>query len=77
MAEGKIKALVYDKPILQSLIQKDYPGELEVLPNSFDEQDYGIALREGSPLREPINQALLEIINSPAWQDTLSLYLGR
>lgn len=77
MAEGKIQALVYDKPILQYLVQKDYPGKLEVLPYTFHEQDYGIALREGSQLREPINQVLLEIINSPAWADTLSLYLGR
>ncbi|HYQ60155.1 MAG TPA: transporter substrate-binding domain-containing protein [Desulfatiglandales bacterium] len=77
MTEGKIQALVYDKPILQYLVQKDYPGKLEVLPYTLHEQDYGIALREGSPLREPINQVLLEIINSPAWQDTLSLYLGR
>jgi polar amino acid transport system substrate-binding protein len=77
MAEGKIQAMVYDKPILQYLVQKDHPGKLEVLPNTFDEQDYGIALREGSPLRVPVNLVLLKIIYSPAWQDTLSLYLGR
>jgi len=77
MAEGKIQALVYDKPILRYLVQKEYPGKLEVLPYSFYEQDYGIALREGSPLREPVNHVLLNILNSPAWQDTLSLYLGR
>ena len=77
MAEGNIQALVYDMPILRYLIRRDYPGKLEVLPYSFDEQDYGIALRDGSPLREPINQVLLKIVYSPAWQDTLSLYLGR
>jgi len=77
LAEGKIQALVYDKAILQYLVQKDYPGKLEVLPYLFDEQDYGIALREGSPLRVPVNLVLLKIIFSPAWQDTLSLYLGR
>jgi len=77
LAEGNIQALVYDMPILRYLIRKDYVGKLEVLPYPFDEQDYGIALRDGSPLREPINQVLLNIIYSPAWQDTLSLYLGR
>jgi ABC-type amino acid transport substrate-binding protein len=41
------------------------------------EQDYGIALPQKSPLREPINRALLEIIDSPAWQGTLAQYLGR
>lgn len=60
----------------QDLIQKDYPIKPLILPYSFREQDYGIALQEGSPLREPINRGLLGIINSPAWQDTLSLYLG-
>ena len=77
IAEGKIEALVYDKPILQYLIRKEFPGDLEVLPVTFRRQDYGIALPVGSPLREPINVVLLKIIRAPAWQGTLIQYLGR
>jgi polar amino acid transport system substrate-binding protein len=75
--EGKIDALVHDKPILLYLIRHAYPGNLEVLPVTFLPQDYGFALPQKSPLREPINCALLEIIDSPAWQGTLAGYLGR
>ncbi|MGB3097486.1 MAG: transporter substrate-binding domain-containing protein [Candidatus Deferrimicrobiaceae bacterium] len=77
IAEGKIEALVYDKPILQYLIRKEFPGDLEVLPTTFRRQDYGIALTAESPLREPINVVLLKIIRAPAWQGTLTHYLGR
>ena len=77
IAEGKIEALVYDKPILRYLIRNEFPGDLEVLPTTFDRQDYGIALPVGSPLREPINVVLLKIIHSQAWQGTLTHYLGR
>jgi len=77
IAEDKIEALVYDKPILQYLVRKEFPGNLEVLPITFLPQDYGIALPAKSPLREPINRALLKIIDSLAWQDTLARYLGR
>jgi len=77
IAEGKIEALVYDKPILQYLILKEFQGELEVVPETFLPQEYGIGLPTGSPLREPINRVLLEIIHVPAWEDTLTQYLGR
>jgi len=77
VAKGKIDALVYDKPILQYLIRKDFLTDLEVLPITFFPQDYGIALPARSPLREPINRSLLQIKESPAWQGTLAGYLGR
>ena len=77
VAEGKIEALVYDKPTLKYLIRKSFLTDLEVLPITFLPQDYGIALPTGSPLREPINRALLQIIESPAWQGTLAGYLGK
>ncbi len=77
IAEGKIEALVYDKPILRYLIRKEFQGDLEVLPTTFRRQDYGIAMPAGSPLREPINRVLLETIHAPVWQGTLTQYLGR
>jgi len=52
-------------------------GGLEVLPHPFCREDYGIALPEGSSLREPINRILLEKIHGYEWQDKLHQYLGR
>jgi ABC-type amino acid transport substrate-binding protein len=77
IADGKIQALVYDMPILRYLIRKEFQGDLEMVPNPFLPQEYGIALPAKSPLREPINRVLLEKIHSPAWEDTLTQYLGR
>lgn len=77
IGEDKTDALVHDEPILRYLIQKEHPGKLEVLPTPLLPQDYGIALPAGSPLREPINRALLKTIQAPEWQETLARYLGR
>ena len=50
-------------------------GEVEVLPNTFDRQDYCIALPTGSPLREPINRILLDDKTRALWKDILFEYL--
>jgi len=76
IANGRIDALVYDAPILRYLANKHFRGEIQVLPNRFERQDYGIGLPSGSSSREPINQALLEITSEPEWQTMLSKYLG-
>jgi len=76
LAEGQTDAFVYDAPLLQYLAKTKYAGEIEVLPATFDPQDYGIAMPSGSPLREPINRVLLEWLRSPEWRLTLRRYLG-
>lgn len=76
LATGKVDAVVYDAPLLQYLAKLEYPKRTRVLPGTFERQDYAIALPEGSTLREPLNRAMLEIINSDAWQAVLNKYLG-
>jgi polar amino acid transport system substrate-binding protein len=76
VAEGKIQALVYDAPLLRYLINQEFKGSLQVLPNTFLRQDYGIALASRSPLRETVNRVLLQKISESAWQDTVYKYLG-
>ena len=77
LAEGKIEAVVYDEPILRYLILNEFRNKLTVLPNKFARQYYGIALPPGSPLREPIDRALLKKTSETAWQDILARYLGQ
>ena len=76
VAEGKIQALVYDAPLLRYLINQGFKGSLQVLPNTFLRQDYGIALPPRSDLRETVNRVLLKKISESAWQDTVYKYLG-
>ena len=76
VSEDMTDALVYDAPLLRYLVNQDFRREVQVLPGTFQRQDYGIALPAGSVLREPINQILLQKIREPAWQNVLYRYLG-
>jgi len=73
---GEIEALVYDAPILRYLIHHEFKGGLEVLPHTFQREDYGIALSKSSSLREPINRIILTKIQGREWQANLHRYLG-
>ncbi|EAU42476.1 extracellular solute-binding protein, family 3 [Fulvimarina pelagi HTCC2506] len=76
LARGRMDAFVYDKPLLQYRIKNEFADDLEVLPGAYGRQDYGIALPQGSDLREPVNQALLNVIESEEWADRVFAALG-
>ena len=76
VSEGVSQAAVYDQPILRYITFTELDGVVEVLPATFERQDYAFALPLQSPLRKPINQALLEQLNSEDWQTNKKLYLG-
>ncbi|MCA9491625.1 MAG: transporter substrate-binding domain-containing protein [Myxococcales bacterium] len=72
---GALDALVHDRAVLRWLVSRR-PSDLVVLPDRLDRQDYAIGLPEGSELREPVNQALIHHLHEPAWDRTLTRYLG-
>jgi ABC-type amino acid transport substrate-binding protein len=76
VADGDIDAFVYDAPVLLYAAARDYPKAIRVLADRFIRQDYGFALRQGSPLREKVDVDLLERIRSSAWHDAVARYLG-
>ena len=76
LVRGELDALVYDAPILRHQIREGFAGRARVLGRTFHRQDYGIALEAGDPLREPLNQALLERLCSPWWPERVHHYLG-
>ncbi|MCW8108565.1 transporter substrate-binding domain-containing protein [Alteromonas ponticola] len=76
LSEGKVDAVVYDKPILQYLVKNHFADDLYILPEIIERQDYAIALPENSPRREQINTALLRVIESDKWKSTINEYLG-
>jgi ABC-type amino acid transport substrate-binding protein len=76
VAAGQLDAAVYDAPVLRYVATSHFAGKIEVLPGVFQRQDYAIALRSGSPLREDLNQVLLHRISRPEWERTLFRYLG-
>ncbi len=76
LAEGRVDAMVYDRPILRYLVHHA-KASLTVLPQTFARQDYAIALPQGSALREPVDLTMLEAISEPSWQNVLERYFGR
>ncbi len=72
-----IDAFIYDKPLLTWLVLQDFSGTLRVLDIAFDNQNYAIALPKGSPLRQLLDEPLLEETESEWWQQTLFQYLGK
>jgi ABC-type amino acid transport substrate-binding protein len=73
LAAGDADAVVHDKPILQHLTAEQ---QVQVLGDTFDPQGYAIALPTGSPWRERIDVALLEVLFDPRWADVVESYLG-
>lgn len=76
IVDERIDAVLYDAPILKYLAVQSFDGKVSVLPDTFERQDYGIALPRDSALREPINQALLKVVLGEEWQALVERYLG-
>lgn len=64
---GHVDAVVYDAPLLSYLLHRDRRHLLRLLPQTFDRQDYVITLPQGSPLRKPLNETLLTLLQDPQW----------
>jgi len=67
---GELKAIVYDAPVLQYYLSKQKGTRLRVVGQTFEKQFYGIGLQQESPLRLPINRALLAL-NERGFMDNL------
>lgn len=76
VADGQADAAVYDEALLKYLTNTEFAESIQVLPVSFNTQDYAIALRLESPLRKPLNTVLLRYRASDLWEELLYRYLG-
>jgi ABC-type amino acid transport substrate-binding protein len=71
-----VAAVVYGEVILRYYVQRDPARSLELVPGIVEPQSYAFPLRDGSPLRAPINQALRHVLASSTWRDLSDRYLG-
>ena len=62
--------------ILGYMIKQYGWRELQILPHTLAVRDYAIALPTDSPLKEPINRALLKVIHRPDWKEVVQRYVG-
>jgi ABC-type amino acid transport substrate-binding protein len=76
LEDGRLDAVVYDAPLLAYVLNEEMEGDVSMLPHRFDNQNYALGLRGGSPLRESVNRVLLEKVATPEWDERLIRYLG-
>lgn len=76
LVDGRIDALVHDAPILSFEIQNGFSGQAKLLDDRFERQGYAAVVAQGSPLRESLNQALLDFTASELWPAIQQQYLG-
>lgn len=73
---NEIDAFVHDAPILQYYTQIGFRNRVRILPNTFNDQYYGIALPLNSTYRNEMNRILLDYIASDEWNELVNRYLG-
>lgn len=76
LRDGQLDAFVYDEPLLRYVIRRSFSDGLRILPGTFGRQNYGIALAQGSALREPVDISLLRIVEGNDWRTTIRNTLG-
>ncbi|MEN0005929.1 MAG: transporter substrate-binding domain-containing protein [Bacteroidota bacterium] len=76
MLKDEIDCVVSNAPVLKYLNNTAYYKKLSIAPELLLKNNMGIALPDDSPLREPIDQILLEKIAEPRWQKAVYRYLG-
>jgi polar amino acid transport system substrate-binding protein len=74
VVDKKIDAFVLNELVLKNLTKNEFPGRVQVIPGVFDEYFVSMALQEKSPLRKPINKALLKFMHSEDWTELLNRY---
>jgi polar amino acid transport system substrate-binding protein len=75
LTESSADALVFDSPVLLYAANESN-GNLKVVGPIFKQEQYGIVVQAGSPLRENINRTLLEIYNDGTYQQLYSKWFG-
>ena len=72
----KVDAVVYDAPMLLYFVGHGGDGKYRMAGDMFEEQNYSIAYKNGSPLRKEINAALLEFHDNGGYQKLYDKYFG-
>lgn len=75
LADQRIDAAVYGSTTL-AYYAKSMPNKIIVLRFALRQDFAAIPVRPGSPLRKPINRALLQVLESEKWHKIIARYVG-
>ena len=73
----QVDAVVFDSPALLYYATHDGRGLARIVGNVFHNEDYGIVFPTGSPLRKHVNEALLALRESDAYQRIYEEWFGK
>ena len=76
LAEGRVDAVVFDRPALEYQLTKDANLDARLSPRSYEPLGYGFALPRRSKLRHDLNVALLETTESGSLAATTRHWLS-
>ena len=72
--DQEIEAFVHSTPVLRYWVNEQSNLTIKVEATDVRPQQYALVLPPNSPLREPINRALLEVVNATGWRDVMNRY---
>lgn len=76
LSDHQYDAAVYNSQIMTYYARTAFSNKIVVLRFSLRQDFLAIPLRPGSNLRKPINQAMLQVLESKKWQEIVATYLG-
>jgi polar amino acid transport system substrate-binding protein len=75
LAENKIDAFVYDKPVMRYLLTENrMESKIRIMPITFNKQYRSFLMPKNSTLLQQINPELVDRISVASWQRTLAKY---
>ena len=72
----KVKAVVYDAPMLQYFAKNNADKGLVVVGDMFEKQSYGIGVPQNSPYRKQITRAILALREQGFFDELENKYFG-
>ena len=76
LADDKVKAVVYDAPMLLYYAKNNPDKQLGVVGELFEKQSYGIGVPQGSPYRKEITRSILALREQGFFDELENKYFG-
>jgi glutamine transport system substrate-binding protein len=76
LVEGRLDAVVYDRPNLRYNVRNEGKGKVVVVGRTFAPQDYCMAIPQRSPLPEDLNRVLLNMMANGLLERIRSKWFG-
>lgn len=76
LEQNELDAIVHDAPILAYYAQTEGKGFVQTVGKIFHKEKYGIVLKQGSLLVEPINLSLLRLRENGTYQSLVDKWFG-